>query len=220
MLAAAVQLQPIPSPEKIREATRAILDRPEFSEPPPWYRFLFDIVNAVKEWLDRLGSWSQANPAWARVLFVVALVILLVCLAHVLYLALADALPFRRKKEFAAAQRARWEILEGTATNWRDALQLARATLKEGNVRRAIWIAHRVLLGLLDEQGAVKFAGWKTNSHYLKECASNHPWHATFAEVTALYEQAVYASRQISADAAEALVLRIDRLCGEAGDSA
>ena len=41
---------------------------------------------------------------------------------------------------------------------------MARDELKEGDVRRAVWIAHRVLLGLLDEQGAIKFAGWKTNS--------------------------------------------------------
>jgi hypothetical protein len=40
------------------------------------------------------------------------------------------------------------------------------------------------------------------------------------AEVTALYEQVVYASRQISIDVAEALVLRIDRMCNEAGRSA
>jgi hypothetical protein len=217
---AAVQLNQVPPPEKIREATRAILDRPEFAEPSRWHEFLFDVLNAIKAWLDRLGSWSEANPTLARVFFILALVIMFACLGHVLYLALADVLPFRRKKESVAAQRARWEILEGAAPNWAEALQLARAMLKEGDARRAIWIAHRVLLGLLDEKGAVKFAGWKTNSRYLSECARSHPWHATFAEVTEIYEQVVYASRQISADAAEALVLRVDRLCHESGDSA
>jgi len=210
----------IPPPEQIREAARAILDRPEFAEPSRWYELLFDLLNAIRAWLDRLGSWSEANPALARVFFVVALLILLVCLGHVLYLALADVLPFRRKKDHAATERSRWEILQGAATNWREALQLARAMLKEGNARRAIWIAHRVLLGLLDEQGAVKFAGWKTNSHYLSECARNHPWHATFAEVTALYEQVVYASRQVSTDVAETLITRVDRLCQAPGESA
>lgn len=213
-----MQVQPIPSPEKIRETTRAIFERPEFAEPAPWHQLLFDVVNTIKAWLDRLGSWSQANPAWARVLFAVALILLLVCLAHVLYLALADVLPFRRGNEHRAGQRARWKILEGAAANWREAIQAARAALTQGDVRRAIWIAHRVLLGLLHEQGAVKFAGWKTNSHYLRECARTHPWHATFAEITALYEQAVYASRQVSADTAEALVARVDRLCAEASE--
>jgi hypothetical protein len=216
----AVRLNSIPSPEQIREATRAILERPEFAEPSRWRELLVDLLNAVKAWLDRLGSWSEANPTLARIVFIIAVVIMLACLCHVLYLALADVLPFRRKNETTIARRSRWEILEGAATDWREALEVARAKLKEGNIRRAVWIAHRVLLGLLDEQGAVKFAGWKTNSRYLIECSRNHPWHATFAEVTSLYDQVIYASRQVSAEAAEALVLRVDRLCAESGDPA
>jgi hypothetical protein len=207
----------IPDPEKIREATRAILERSEFVEPSEWHRTLWEILMAIKEWLDRLSAWSVAHPTLARILFILALLIMLACLGHVLYLALADVLPFRRNRESASARPARWEILEGAATNWRDALQLARAQLKEGNPRRAIWIAHRVLLALLDQQGAVQFAGWKTNSQYLRECAPAHPWHATFAELTELYEQLVYASRQSSIAGVEALVLRVDRLCSETG---
>jgi len=80
-------------------------------------------------------------------------------------------------------------------------------------VRRAVWIAHRVLLGLLDEQGAIKFAGWKTNSHYLGECARSHPWYAIFAELSDLYERAIYARLLPPADAAEALLVRVNRLC-------
>jgi hypothetical protein len=212
----AAHLEPIPAPEQIREATRAILDRPEFAEPPRWHQTAWEILNAIKEWLDRLDSWSLAHPTLARVLFVLAVVVMLVCLAHLLYLALADVLPFRRKRDLAWGKSPRWEILEGAATDWRDALQLARAMLVQGNPRRAIWIAHRVLLALLDQQGVVQFAGWKTNSQYLRECARGHPWHATFAELTEMYEQLVYASRDISVDVAEALVLRVDQLCGEA----
>jgi Domain of unknown function (DUF4129) len=211
------QVNPLPAPEKIREATRAILDRPEFAEPPQWHQTLWEILRAIKDWLDRLSSWSEAHPTLARVLFILALVIMLACLAHMLYLALADVLPFRRRREVAAAKPPRWEILEGAATDWRDALLLARTMLKQGNSRRAIWIAHRVLLALLDQQGAVRFAGWKTNSHYLRECARAHPWHATFAELTALYDHLVYASRDVSIDVAEALVLRVDQLCGGSG---
>lgn len=217
---AAAQLHPIPAPETIRDATRAILDRPEFAEPPRWHQTLFDILMAIKEWLDRLAGWSEAHPTLARILFILALLILLACLGHLAYLALADALPFRRKKDAANGRPARWEILEGTAANWRDALQLARAKLAEGDLRRAIWIAHRVLLGLLDQQGAVQFAGWKTNSQYLRECAQAHPWHSTFTELTELYDQVVYASRHVSADLVEALVSRVDRLYGEASSRA
>ena len=214
-MSAVAQPGPVPSPEIIREATREILERPEFTEPSRWHEIFLEMLNAIKEWLDALGAWSEANPVLARVLFVVALLILLACLAHLLYLALADVLPFGRKKDTTAARSTRWEILEGTATNWRDALQVARDMLKEGNVRRAVWIAHRVLLGLLDEQGAIKFAGWKTNSHYLGECARSHPWYPTFAELTELYENAVYASRSASANTADALVSRVGEWCSE-----
>lgn len=212
-MAAAAQL---PTPEKIRAATREVLDRPEFAEPSQWYQTLWEILRAIKDWLDRLSSWSEAHPTLARILFILAVLIMLACLAHVLYLALADVLPFRRKDDDVAARATRWEILEGAATNWHDALQLARTMLNEGNSRRAVWIAHRVLLALLDQQGALQFAGWKTNSHYLRECAPTHPWRSIFNELTELYEQVVYASRQISAEVIEAHVLRVDRICSEA----
>jgi hypothetical protein len=214
-MSAVAQPGPVPSPETIREATREILERPEFAEPSRWHEIFLEMLKAIKDWLDALGAWSEANPIVARVLFVVALLILLACLAHLLYLALADVLPFGRKKETTTARSTRWEILEGTATNWHDALQVARDMLKEGNVRRAVWIAHRVLLGLLDEQGAIKFTGWKTNSHYLGECARSHPWYPTFAELTELYENAVYASRSAPANTADALVSRVRDWCSE-----
>ena len=214
-MSAVAQPGPVPSPEIIREATREILERPEFTEPSRWHEIFLEMLKAIKEWLDALGAWSEANPILARVLFVVALLILLACLAHLLYLALADVLPFGRKKDTTTARSTRWEILEGTATNWHDALQVARDMLKEGNARRAVWIAHRVLLGLLDEQGAIKFAGWKTNSHYLGECARSHPWYPTFAELTELYENAVYASRSAPANTADALVSRVGEWCSE-----
>ena len=205
----------IPAPEAIRAATREILNRPEFAEPSGWHEIFLEMLKAIKQWLDALAAWSEANPILARVVFVVALLILLVCLAHLIYLALADVLPFGRKKDRTAPRSTRWEILQGTATNWQEALMIARDMLKEGNVRRAIWIAHRVLLGLLDEQGAIKFAGSKTNSQYLVECARSHPWYPTFAELTDLYEDAVYASRSAPAGTADALLRQVGQLCSE-----
>lgn len=215
-MSVAAPLSQIPPPEQIREATRTILERAEFAEPSRWYETVIEALKALKQWLDGLSHWSQAHPGLARVSFIVALLVLLLCLGHLFYLALADVLPFQRKKDGAHARPPRWDILEGAATNWRDALQIARAMLQEGNLRRAIWIAHRVLLGLLDEQGAIKFAGWKTNSHYLAECARNHPWYATFAELSELYEGAVYAHRAAAPGAAESLVVRVDQFCREA----
>jgi len=210
------QISQIPSPEKIREVTRGVLDRPEFAEPSRWYEAFLEMLKAVKEWLDTLSAWSEANPVLARVLFVLALIILLACIAHLTYLALADVLAFGRKKDGTTPRSTRWEILQGTATNWHEAIKVASGMLAEGNVRRAVWITHRVLLGLLDEQGAIKFAGWKTNSHYLGECGRSHPWYSTFAELTELYESAVYASRNASVTTANALVGRVGQLCNQA----
>jgi len=214
-------VSPIPPPEQIRETTRAILARGEFAEPSRLHEMVLEFLQALKQWLDRLGGWSEAHPDLARVVFIAAIVLLLVCLAHLTYLALADVLPFgRRRKQLASTPGARWDILEGSAADWREALDLARAMLRQGNLRRAVWIAHRVLLGLLDEQGAIKFAGWKTNSHYLAECAREHPWRVTFAELTELYEGAVYADRAAAPDAAELLLTRLDGFRREAGGAA
>jgi len=215
LMSVIAQVNPLPDPATIRAVTRAVLDRSEFAEPSRWHEILLDFLKAIKEWLGSLSAWSEANPMLARILFVLAIVLLIACLAHLLYLALADVLPLGRKRDSATAGRAHFEILEGAANDWREALQVARRMLTENNPRRAIWIAHRVLLGLLDQQGAIKFAGWKTNSHYLGECAQAHPWYLTFAELTEIYEKTVYARRNAPLDIAEALLLRVDRLYSE-----
>jgi len=216
-MATTAPVNPFPAPATIREVTREVLERAEFTEPSRWHETLLEFLKAIKEWLGSLSAWSEANPMLARILFILAILLLIACLAHLLYLALADVLPLGRKRDRAAAAATPFEILEGAANDWREALQFARRMLSENNPRRAIWIAHRVLLGLLDQQGAIKFAGWKTNSYYLGECAHAHPWYSTFAELTEMYEKAVYARRNAPVDIAEALLVRVDRIYGEIG---
>ena len=212
------ELQPIPSPEIIRNVTTEVLNRPEFSGPSAWDKFLLSLMKTIEEWLGGFVSWTAKNPGLARAMAIVMIVLLLACLAYLLYLALGDVLVLRRKKAPPRARPARWDILEGTAKNWREALALARRMLKEGDCRRAVWITHRVLLGLLDEEGAIRFAGWKTNSQYLRECTRNHPSYSVLAELTDIYEQVIYAHRQAVSSAVEALFLRVDRLCEEHTD--
>jgi hypothetical protein len=204
-----------PQPDTIRAVTKEIVSRPEFSAPPPWHEVLLSLWKSIKEWLDNLAAWSTANPELARVLFILAVLALVGCLAHLVYLALGDLLPFRRGKAAGAQRRSQWEILDGTAKNWREALEVARGMLREGDTRRAIWIIHRVFLAMLDEQGAIRFAGWKTNSHYLRECALTHPWYSTFSELTETYERAVYARRAAMAASVEGLILRVERITKE-----
>ena len=215
IMSATSELQRVPAPEAIRDATREVLNRPEFSAPSSWHEMLISLLNAIGEWLKSLTSWSAENPDLARILAIVLVLVSLALLAHILYLALGDLLPFGRRKATAPTRPAQWEILEGAARTWREALEVARRMLEQGDTRRAIWIAHRVMLGLLDERGMVRFAGWKTNSHYLRECAKDAPGYATFAELTEAYEQAVYAQRVTAPSSAESLVRRVDQFSHE-----
>ena len=205
----------VPDTETIRNVTRQIINQPEFNEPWPWLEKLVAFGNMIKDWLNRLEAWAAVNPQLARVLAILVVIISLLLLIHLLYLAFGDLMPWKRSRSAAQARSSRWEILQGAATNWREAAELALRLLQEGNLRRAVWIAHRVMLGLLDECGAIKFAGWKTNSYYLRECAASHPWYATFAELTSVYERAVYAHQATAAASIEHLVHRVDAMTKE-----
>lgn len=205
----------VPDTETIRNVTRQITNQPEFNEPWPWLEKLVAFGNMIKDWLNSLEAWAAANPQLARVLAILVVIISLLLLIHLLYLAFGDLMPWKRSRSTAQARSSRWEILQGAATNWREAAELALRLLQEGNLRRAVWIAHRVMLGLLDERGAIKFAGWKTNSYYLRECAASHPWYATFAELTSVYERAVYAQQATAAASIEHLVHRVDAMTKE-----
>ncbi|HEY2989429.1 MAG TPA: DUF4129 domain-containing protein [Candidatus Binatia bacterium] len=205
----------IPPVETIREVTKEVLNRPEFAGPSAWDETVAAVLKAIGKWLHSVASWSAAHPTLGRIVAIALGLVLLACVAHLLYLALGDLLPFGRRREKVPSGGSRWDILEGAGKNWREALEAARKLLQQGDYRRAIWLAHRVLLGLLDEQGAIQFAGWKTNSYYLRECAAGHPWYAAFAELTEIYEQAIYGRRAAPPARAESAVLRVDQLYRE-----
>lgn len=214
----AAQIHQVPDAETIRAVTRKIIDLPEFDAPWPWLEKIVSLLQVIKEWLDKLEAWALANPQFARVLTILAVIVLVGLLIHLLYLALGDLIPWRRVGSATAARSARWEILEGTANNWREGAELALRLLQEGELRRAVWVAHRVLLGLLDERGALKFAAAKTNSQYLHECPASHPWYVTLTELTRVYEQAVYAQRTAPAAVIKPLVNRVDAMTKDNAD--
>jgi Domain of unknown function (DUF4129) len=209
--------QRIPPVETIREITKEVLNRPEFAGPTSWDKTIAAFLKSLEKWLNSVASWSVKHPTLTLIATIALVLLMLACVAYTLYLALGDLLPFGRRREKATDSGARWDILKGAGKNWREALEAARKSAKEGDCRRAIWLAHRVLLGLLDEQGAIRFAGWKTNSYYLRECAAGHPWYSTFAELTELYEQAIYGKRAGSPARAESVVLRLDQLYKDLG---
>lgn len=192
----------------VREAVEQVLALPEFHgfSDAPWF---LELLQRLKEWAQALGRWAQANPVEGWILFGFLLLVGLALLAHLLYVALGDALPGRRPSG-TTARRPSWQVLEGTAGSWEEALAHARTALNIGDFRRAVWIAHRVLLGLMDEQGSLRFAAGKTNADYLGECDPSHPWRGILARLTAVYEQVVYAHRPAVPDALDGLVAQVE----------
>ncbi|HNQ88866.1 MAG TPA: DUF4129 domain-containing protein [Verrucomicrobiota bacterium] len=192
----------------VRDTVERVLARPEFHgfSDAPWF---LELIQRLKEWAQTLGRWAQANPVEGWILFSFLLLVGLALLAHLLYVALGDALPGRRSAN-AAARKSSWHVLEGTAASWQEALARAREALAAGNVRRAVWIAHRVLLGLMDEQGSLRFAAGKTNADYLGECDPGHPWCGLLERLTAVYEQVIYAHRPPMPETLTALVAQVE----------
>lgn len=182
--------------DRIREVTQEILARREFlseATSMPWY---LELLNRLEEWARQFSVFTRDHPFLGWLLMVVLIVIALGLLLHLLYVALGDLLPWNRRKR-DPPRPSPWTILEGAAESWHSALGKAFGALAQGNERLAVWIGHRVLLGLLDEQGAIRFARGKTNSDYLSECAADHPWRETLLRCTEIYERVVYGHRPV-----------------------
>jgi hypothetical protein len=63
----------------------------------------------------------------------------------------------------------------------------------------------------------LRFARWKTNRDYLQECREDHAASKTLADVTAAYEEVIYAHGDIQRDRAAVLLSRVETLVQEAG---
>jgi hypothetical protein len=122
----------------------------------------------------------------------------------------------RRRSAAQAAQSRPLQALEGIASNWADAFQQAKAALEAGDLYRALWITHRVLLSALDQMDLLRFARWKTNRDYLRECRADHTASVTLADVSDAYERVVYAHNDINRDQAARLLTRVEALVQEA----
>lgn len=154
---------PLTDPETIRRLTHETVNRPEFPASSP------DTQNSLKAlaaFLERIFTaislWSAANPVWAWVVFGILLGLLILLVVHIVRVGLQSTGGRSAAGDLRA--RARWAMLEGAGNSWQEGLRSAFEALERGELRRAVWIAHRVLLGLLDEQGAITFAGFKTNA--------------------------------------------------------
>jgi hypothetical protein len=199
----------IPADETIRHAVTEVLQRPEFrgSSDQSW---LAELWSRLDEWAGNFGGWAHLHPGAAWVCIIVLTLVLVALLAHLLYLAFTDLLPPGHRFASRRPPTASWVILGGAPASWPEALARARAALAAGDRRLAVWISHRVLLGLLDERGLVRLAAGKTNSDYLRECAASHPSHDTLTRLTDLYERVVYGHYPAAPEAAETMLAQVE----------
>lgn len=203
-----------PTPEQVRRATEEVLGRSEFHTGAA---AADQIMDAIRRAMSSIGEWALRNPvaAWFLILLLVlVLIALLVHIGYTFYRVVLGSGDARTKRSGAAPST--WEILEGAARDWGSALVKAKEALARGDERRAVWIGHRVLLGLLDERGALQFAAWKTNADYLAECPSSQPASGTLGELTRAYDEVVYGHRPFDSGAIGQLLDRVGQTRTEA----
>jgi hypothetical protein len=201
------------APEQVREITETVLKRREFQDDPT-QAWIANILQRFGKWLTRLSEWSASHPDTAKIVIIVLGVVLLALLAHIGYTVVSEFLSLR-KRASPNFEYKNLPALEGVADNWNDAFALARAALQSGDLYRALWITHRILLSVLDIRKAVRFTRWKTNSDYIRECQSTDAAADTLREITDAYERVVYAHGNFDRDQASRLVNRVEAFAGE-----
>src|SRR5262245_18030758 len=153
-------------PEQIRQITEDTLARPEFLHRPTWTQLA---LGKISEWFEQLARWSVQNPDSARILLYILSFVLAVLIIHIVYTVVREFVGMRKRDDPSARKRP-MRALEGVAESWSEAFRLARAALETGDLYQAVSITHRILLSVLDRMDRIKFARWKTNTDYLREC--------------------------------------------------
>lgn len=208
------------SPDKVREITQAVLQRREFQEDTTG-AWIAKAMQKFIQWFSKISHWAEGHPGPAKILIVVLGIILIALLMHIGYTVISEFLSLRKRSVESERRYHTLPALEGVADNWNDAFTLARTALEAGDLYRALWITHRILLSALDLRDLVKFAKWKTNSDYIRECRATGSANSASAEATVLrdvtsaYERVVYAHASIDREQAAGLVARVEALAGE-----
>jgi len=195
-------------PEQVRKVTETVLSRREFQDDPS-RAWMIDLLDRFSKWLSKLSEWSAGHPDSARILIIVLGIVLLALLGHIGYTVVSEFLSLRKGDASLNIRHLKLPALEGVADNWNEAFALAGAALQSGNIYRALWITHRILLSVLDIRKVVRFARWKTNSDYLRECTNTDAAAATLREITDAYERVVYAHEDFDRNQAARLVEQV-----------
>jgi len=202
------------APEQVREITETVLKRREFQDDPT-QAWLVSLLQRFTKWLGKLSEWSASHPDTAKIVIIVLGVILLALLAHIGYTVVSEFLSLRKRDTRLNIGYNNLPALEGVADNWNDAFAMARGALQSGDLYRALWITHRILLSILDIRKVVRFTRWKTNNDYIRECQATDAAADTLREITDAYERVVYAHGEFDRDQAARLVQRVEAFAGE-----
>ncbi len=198
------------SPEQVREITRAVLERPEFrAEPSLFERYVVPL-------LQEMLSWFVANPELGFLVRFVLVIALVAALAYIAYVIGREPGSLRLALTGPRAGSSSREALDEIAPSWNEAVALARDALAVGDLRRAVWITHRVLLSTLDGMELLVFKRWKTNADYLDECGAAGAEGRLLAELTDAYERVIYAHGKLDRETASLLLGRVESLTGRA----
>jgi hypothetical protein len=201
-------------PEQVREITQSVLKRREFQDDAA-QAWLTNLFQRAFEWLSSVSDWSAHHPGAARILIIVLGLILFALLAHIGYTVISEFLALRRHNASLDIRFQNLPALEGVAANWDDAIVLARTAIQSGDLYRALWITHRILLSVLDIRKVVRFTRWKTNSDYVRECQATDSAADTLREITDAYERVVYAHGDFDRERALHLVERVEAFASE-----
>jgi hypothetical protein len=202
------------SPEQVRKVTQTVLARREFRDDPT-QEWVSDLLQRFLKWLSKVSKWSSGHPDAAHVVIIILGIILIALLAHIGYTIVSEFLSLRKQDTNPNLRHQNLPALEGVADNWNDAFAMARTALHSGDLYRAIWITHRILLSVLDIRKAVRFTRWKTNSDYVRECQAGDAAADTLREITDAYERVVYAHGDFDKTQAARLVERVEAFASE-----
>jgi hypothetical protein len=201
-------------PEQVREITKAVLNRREFRSDVG-QAWIADALQRFGKWLSKVSEWSAQSPSAARILIIVLGIILVALLAHIAYTVISEFMALRKDTASPDIRNHNLPALEGVADNWNDAFALAKTALQSGDLYRAMWITHRILLSVLDIRKAVRFTRWKTNNDYVRECQPGDAAADTLREITDAYERVVYAHGDFDKAQAARLVERVEAFASE-----
>jgi len=199
------QTQSMLDDEIIRESARDILEQSEFREEETAY-LIQKWLGRFGDWLHSFQDWSAENPFYTWLIIIGLLIVLILLVTHIVYTAFGDSFGGKKSQAPQSGSGRSMEVLEGKASSWREGLEKARTALTSGQLHEAIWIGHRVLLGLLDEIGCIQFQGYKTNTTYLRELGQQHAWFDLLKRFTQTYETNVYGSVEIEEEEIQSLL--------------